>query len=410
MTREEHKREILELSDDHKYMILNLPTGFGKTLTCLEVIKRHYEAKLMGCNVLVVVPKNVLKDTWKDELIKWDFPQYINVQFTTYVSYYKYSDTYWDCIVFDEAQHFTEACEEATDLFHYERILAVSATIPKEPKWRLRGSFRGIYEYTVSAREAIDSGVLPDPKVLLVPMGLNNTRADQVITIRKSFKGTPVTLTYPQRRQRFNFPNKKVLISCTQQEYYNFISDDIEYKKTAYMQTQQPFRKNQWLHACKERLDWLTTQKEDFVLNLLQMVDSYRTLTFCTSIEQTEKLGSHPVNSKSKKDSQKNLDDFNAGLINHITSANMLNEGVNLTSCQIGIYANIGSSQVVELQRLGRILRHKNPLIVIPFFVGTREEEIVAGMLKNYNEDLVFKLFKSQVSIQTIEELINGQD
>ena len=139
MTREETTKEILELSDSRKYLMLNLPTGYGKTRVCIEIIKRHYENKLLGCNVLIVVPKNVLKDNWRDELEKWEFPQTINVQFTTYISYPKYADTYWDCIVFDEAQHFTENCEDATTLFHYDRVLAVSATIPKEPKWRLIG-------------------------------------------------------------------------------------------------------------------------------------------------------------------------------------------------------------------------------------------------------------------------------
>jgi superfamily II DNA or RNA helicase len=82
---------------------------------------------------------------------------------------------------------------------------------------------------------------------------------------------------------------------------------------------------------------------------------------------------------------------------------------VNLSNCQIGIYANIGSSKVVELQRLGRILRHENPLIVIPFFTGTREEEIVNGMVQNYNPELITTLFKSQINKEALEDIINGE-
>lgn len=62
---------------------------------------------------------------------------------------------------------------------------------------------------------------------------------------------------------------------------------------------------------------------------------------------------------------------------------------VNLTNCRIGIYAALSSSEIRIKQRLGRILRHKDPLIVIPYYKGTRDEEIVKDMLKDYNPDLI---------------------
>lgn len=409
MTREETTKEILELSDSHKYLMLNLPTGFGKSKICIDVIKRHYENKLLGCNVLIVVPKNVLKDNWRDELEKWEFPQTINVQFTTYVSYPKYAETYWDCIVFDEAQHFTENCEDVTTLFHYDRVLAVSATIPREPKWRLKGAFAGIYQYSVSAREAIDASVLPDPKVLLIPLMLDNSVITETLVVRKSKGGTPIVLMYNQRSQRFRYPNKQVHIRCTQQQYYNMVSEDAERNKDDYIRTQAVFKKNLWLRACKDRLIFLAEKKEPFVLDLLKYVKDYRTLTFCTSIEQTKKLGDYPISSDDNKQSMQNLTDFNEGKINHITTCSMLNEGVNLSSCQVGIHANIGSSEVAEIQKLGRLLRHKNPLIIIPYYAGTREEEIVDNMMKNYNPSLVTRLFKSQVTKVTIDNIINGE-
>ena len=409
MTREEYTQDILDLSESHKYLMLHLPTGMGKTRVAIEMMRKYFADHIMGCNVLVVVPKLVLMDSWKEELEKWECPQHINVAMTTYVSYPKHTEEFWDMIIFDEAHHFTETCEEATDLMHYDRILAMSATIPREPRWRLKETFVGIYEYKVSAREAIDDEILPDPKILLIPMMLDNTRIDQTLIIRKSKSGTPVELSFQQRGQRFYYPNRRVHIHCTQQQYYNFISTEIERKKEEYFKTQAVFKKNQWLMGCKQRLDWMTTLKEDFVLKLLKMVNDYRTLTFCTFIEQTEKLGDYPINSKDKKRSAQNLKDFNEGRVNHIVAASILNEGVNLSNCQIGIYANIGASKVVEIQRLGRILRHKNPLIIIPYYAGTREEELVNKMVESYNPTLISTLFKSQVNEQVIKDIINGE-
>ena len=62
---------------------------------------------------------------------------------------------------------------------------------------------------------------------------------------------------------------------------------------------------------------------------------------------------------------------------------------MNLVNCQVGIYANLNSSDTIVKQRMGRLLRHKNPILVVPYFVGTRDEELANKMLENYNPKLV---------------------
>lgn len=62
---------------------------------------------------------------------------------------------------------------------------------------------------------------------------------------------------------------------------------------------------------------------------------------------------------------------------------------MNLVDCQVGIYANLNSSDTIVKQRMGRLLRHKNPILVVPYFKGTREEELINNMLENYNPKLV---------------------
>lgn len=62
---------------------------------------------------------------------------------------------------------------------------------------------------------------------------------------------------------------------------------------------------------------------------------------------------------------------------------------MNLADCQVGIYANLNSSDTIVKQRMGRLLRHKNPILVVPYFKGTREEELINNMLENYNPKLV---------------------
>ena len=99
-------------------------------------------------------------------------------------------------------------------------------------------------------------------------------------------------------------------------------------------------------------------------------------------------LGKHCVNSKNKE-RYVILDKFNKQEIDHITACNMLNEGMNLVNCRVGIYNNLNSSETIIKQRLGRLLRHKDPILIIPYYKGTREEEIVEKMLEDYNPELV---------------------
>ena len=149
--------------------------------------------------------------------------------------------------------------------------------------------------------------------------------------------------------------------------------------------------KNMYLRKCGERLKWLSDQKTDFVKEILVKLNNERTLTFCNSILQTELLGEYCINSKNK-DSKDYLEQFNNGKINHITACNILDEGVNLSNCKVGIYASLNNSERIIIQRLGRLLRHPNPILVIPYFEGTRDEEIVNKMLFNYNKNLIIKM------------------
>ena len=60
---------------------------------------------------------------------------------------------------------------------------------------------------------------------------------------------------------------------------------------------------------------------------------------------------------------------------------------VNLMNCQIGIYAVLNSSERMIKQKMGRLLRHKEPILVIPYFKNTRDEEIVNKMTEDYNPE-----------------------
>ena len=62
---------------------------------------------------------------------------------------------------------------------------------------------------------------------------------------------------------------------------------------------------------------------------------------------------------------------------------------INITACKYGIFAGLNASDRMIIQKGGRILRHPEPVLIIPYFEGTRDEEIKNKMIVNYNPRLI---------------------
>ena len=368
MTREEVNSLALSQIDRTKYMILELITGMGKTKVAIDLINhicdrvfRNYECPI---TVLILVAKTVHKQTWKNEIEKWGGVKTDYVTIECYESLKKYEGAYFDVVIADEMQHLSETRLEILNTIHIdEAFIGLSATIKRD----MRDMFIRFHDACVikcGLREAVDDEVLPEPTVYLMPLTLNEKN-------------------YTYKTKRFG---KNVI--TTQKGYYDSISSLIEWYKNKYFNSRNERMKNLWLSTAGKRLKWLAEQKEPIVLSLLDKFRNHKTLTFCSSIEQSERLGKYNITSKNK-DSVKNLELFNANRIKHITACNILNEGVNLTNCRIGIFCNLNSSEIVVKQRVGRILRHKSPVIILPYFKDTREEELVEKMIEEYAKDSI---------------------
>lgn len=366
MTREEASNLALSQIDKTKCMILELITRFGKSKLAIDLINhicdRVYRNDESPTSVLILVAKTVHKQTWVNEIEKWGGVKTDYVTIECYESLKKYKDTYFDIVIADEMQHLSDARLEILDTLHInEAFIGLSATIKRD----MRDYFIDNYDATIikcSLREAVEDGVLPEPTVYLLPLSLDNTK-------------------YLYKTKRFG---KNII--TTQRGYYESISSLIEWYKNKFFNSRNERIKNLWLFTAGKRLKWLAEQKEALVLSLLDKFKNYKTLTFCSSIEQSERLGKYNITSKNK-DSIKNLEMFNNNKIKHITACNILNEGVNLTNCRIGIFCNLNSSEIVVKQRVGRILRHKSPIIILPYFKNTREEELIEKMTEEYSKD-----------------------
>lgn len=402
MTREEIYSECLTKLEKSDFLLLELATGFGKTRNAILLINHLVETKYQGkhTSMLLLVAKIVHKQTWKDEFKKWGGINVDDLTIECYESLKKHEYESFDFVVMDECHHLNS--DKRLDLFStltYGNVLGLSATIPK----RLKKYFQ--YQYhaeavTCNIVDAIEDEVLPEPQIILYPLQLDNTRPTESIEVNPKAKGKTY---YGNYNELWKYRKMKVhaIISCTPRQRVNEYNSLILYERNRYMRTRQDFLKNKWLFDCGERIKYLANLKNNIVLSILQRLEKERTITFCKTIEQADILGKYSIHSKNK-DSDIIYDNFNARKINHIVSVNVLNEGANLVDCKYAVFANYSASESIGPQRIGRSLRHKSPIIIMPYYESTREEEIVQEMIKDFNKDFI----KTVHSLKELDKFI----
>ena len=394
MTRNEVYSACEKALTKSNVLLLEAATGFGKTLTSIKLVNwiagtvyKNHRPKM-----LLLVAKRVHKQTWADEFKKWGG---INADVTMecYESLHKHCDKTYDFILLDEVHHIgSEMRMQQLKAVKYGYIIGLSATIPQRLKQWFKYNFHSQI-VSCNITEAIDSEVLPEPTILLFPLQVENTRMSETIEVNPKAKGPVVHGEY---KDYWKLKNQKVhaILKCTQKQKLMELDRIIEWYKQKAMSGNLAMKQS-WLYLCGKRLEYLSNCKLPWVKIILKHLDKERTITFCKTIYQTEALGKNCIHSQNKA-ATKVYDDFNNKKINHITAVNILNENANLVDCRYGIFCNITSSEIITQQRQGRLLRHKDPIMIILYYVGTREEELIKKGIEG------FKLVKTIHSINEI--------
>lgn len=384
MTRKEINKLCIQEVDKHHCLMLELATGFGKTKLAIDLVN-HVVAKEYHNRtptLLLLVAKKVHKISWQEEFDKWGG---INADVTMecYESLRKHEDEHFDFIILDEVHHVkSEMRMQLLETLHYGYMFGLSATIPRTLKTYLKRKYSAKM-VSCDITEAIEDDVLPEPRILLFPLTLDNVNPTETWEVNPKAKG-PIHMGVFVDKWKYKRNKQHALLSCTQAQKIQEQNSLVLWAKNRYMSTGSPAMKNLWLHHAGKRLEYLSTFKIPVIKEILTRLRNRRTITFCKSIEQTESLGRNCIHSK-KGDAEEIFRKFNSKKIKHITAVNILNENANLVDCKYAIFANLSSSEIIIPQRLGRSLRHKSPVIIVPFYKDTREEEIVKKMFSGYN-------------------------
>lgn len=392
MTRDEIYQKCVEEIDKVNCLLLQAATGFGKTMISIKLCNQLFTNTLKDTqeiNILILVAKRVHKQTWREEIGKWGGLIHpngkINIRMECYESLHKCLDTQWTIVLSDEVHHLgSEARLELMKNLKFKYFIGLSATIPR----KLKAYFTYRYHaHIVSCDlvEAIEDDVLPEPEILLFPLMLDNRKMTETWEINTKVGGP---IVHGEMKDIWKYKKQKVhaILSCTQKQKCMEYDKLIDWEKRQYQSTGRTPLKLSWLYHAGKRLEFLADIKLPIIKDIMQKLYKYRSITFCKTIAQAEEVSKNCIHSKNA-DSDEMYKAFNAKIINHISAVNILNENANLVDCKYAIFCNLSSSEVQVPQRIGRSLRHKSPVIVIPYYAGTREEELAKEMVEGFNKE-----------------------
>ena len=399
MTREELQIQSLSLIKQNNRVALQWCTGLGKSKMAIDMANyladKEFNGDKESFNVLLVVAEIAHKSNWKIEFDRWGLKTN-NIVMECYASLKKYRNSYWDLVIFDEAHHLGSdlRMDMLTEL-HAENIILLSATLPDQVMQAVTGVFGEFVTSKVTLKEAIEWGILPQPKVYLIPLTLDNTYPNCTIIEEWGKKEKRVTYKckfherWEYLKNKNKYPNVTLEISCTQQQKYDYLSDQFEYWRSQFFRTRQEFIKNKWLQVGSQRKRFLGESKTDAVRLLLHKIQNKRFICFCTSIEQAELLGGKNAIHSKKDNSLDIIDDFNTKKIDNLFAVGMLQEGQNLTDIEAGVIVQLDGQERAFVQKFGRSLRATDPIQFIFYYKDTRDTEYLENVLEGINEEYI---------------------
>lgn len=341
-----------------KRLICQWCTGLGKSGVVLKTISRN-----PGLKTLIFVPEQDNISNWNGEFEKFGVPA-DNVTISCYASMHKYMDTDWDLLVFDEAPHVNTILKrQQIESIKSNMVLALGAVITDEQVKAIEDVYGEFKKSTFLVEDAVLYGILPKPNIVVCHMDLDDSH--------------PV---YHHKGRSF-----------TAKGMYNILNNNVTAAKDTYDANPNEQNKQKMFTAGLKRKRFIGERKDEAINKICSMLDSKekRYLCFCSSIKQAERIGGdHAYTSKTPK-SMRQLERFNNHEINSLFVVGKLIEGQTLNDIQCGIIGQLGGTDRITIQSMGRIMRSINPVIYIPVFDGTKDDSFLYTVTDNVPDNYI---------------------
>ena len=349
--------DALDIAIENKRCGLGISMGVGKTRIAIRHLQRRFNQFIQ---VLVVIPKHSVAQSWVDELNDLGLEHLIDhITFVTYLSLNKKNPDDYDIVYLDECHSLKESHELFLSKFN-GRILGLTGTPPKNitsEKGRMVQKYCPM-KYLFGVDKATDSKILNDYKIIVHELELS-----KLPTLRKKNKAGGVWFT-------------------SEVKDYNYVLSRVHEASTP--------KQIQFARIMRMRALMDYASKESYVKSLIKNINA-KCIVFANTQKQADRICSHSYHSGNPR-SEENLELFSDGRIDKLSCVLQLSEGVTIPKLEQGIIMHAYGNERKTSQRIGRLLRlnpDETAICHILCYKGTQDEHWVNQALQTFDADKI---------------------
>lgn len=316
-------------------------TGTGKTYaTCMLInllLKKNPSAQ-----ILIVVPTEILKEQWLENVIKNNCFENCQIEIINSVIKKNYNV---DLLVLDESHLYaSQLFSKVFDVVQYEYVLSLTGTLE-----RLDGKEEIIKNYcpvcdVITIKDATDNGWLSPSKEYAVMLDVDLSEYNEW---NRKFNGA---------FSFFDYSFQDAMDCAT-----NVIKRNTYAKKMGYDPKQVAATAMLWMSCLRKRKEFVMShpKKIEIARKILNARTDKKCITFSATIKDAEKIGiGYVLHSKqSKKKNQEILDKFNKDSFGVLNSSKSCDQGLDIKGLSVGVILSTDSSKIRKGQRFGRVIR-----------------------------------------------------
>lgn len=363
-------------------------TGFGKTRVALQLISAFVKRNEL-CSTLIVVPTQVLKDQWIDQLDAWGL---LNNAYVEIVNTVIKKEWCCDLLVVDEVHLFaSETFKETFNKVDYKNVVCLTATFE-----RLDGKETVIQQYApvcdeISIKVAEENGWVAPHKEYCVLLDVDLTEYLEKTRI------------FNQCFAQFGFVFEDAMKCAVDIKYCNMYA-----KKNGLDAKQTMGIAQKWNKAMRERKMFIQNhpKKMEIARKIMEARPNSKGITFSSTIKQAEEFGNGWVmhSKKKKKENSQAITEFNNASSGFLHTSKAADAGVDCKGVNLEIILHTDSSKIRKTQRLGRALRYEEG----------KTSEIFTLILKNTQEQSWFANSNTTkvitINEEQLERVLNGEE
>lgn len=372
-------------------------TGVGKTRIAIKCIQK-VRTKYPTLSVLVLVPTELLKNQWIEELDSWGLGFNTTVKVMMGASKKEYQ---CDLLIIDEAHRInSEIIANVFKVVKYKLILGLTATFE-----RLDGRHEILAKYapvcdTITIEEALLNNWVSKYKDYVVLIDVDD------IDVYKNYNKE-----FVEHFEFFQFDFNKAMSMLGPKGLYNRITyrDELcknDESKKKEMLKLITYHSQGFIRAIQNRKKFV--QNHSKKLQLAEEIIKYRSnskiITFSANTKMAESFSSGFIytGKEGKKKNRMTLEEFSKLPNGILHSVKLAEEGMNLPDLSVGIMLGVNSSKTKAIQTLGRVIRLSKDKTA-EFFTLVINDTIETEWMKKSRIDNNFEIIDAENLIKVLK-------